>query len=267
MRRSAIPLYKSRHVSFVKAILNAENPDKSIACHLGVGTGVRPDTVCHTHSNWFAYNDKGSLYYRVPASSPCRKYGDTSPCGDCSNNDHTKYEPKTPAAGGRQILITNEWTNPVTDEKEYFGLKDAVEQYFALNGDRAPDGVQHGHELIGGNGVSKGAYSGWVKDIGAKSEIVPELRENRIRKEIEIEDGRGKLDQQIIQFGTDENGNKIPELMPHDLRATYITHLMRNNVPPNKAIVKTGHTSPSSMQSYIRFARGEIDAREEETYY
>lgn len=164
-------------------------------------------------------------------------------------------------------MITNEWTNPATGEKDYFGLRDAVEQYFALNGDRAPDGVKHGHEMIAGDGVSKGAYSGWVKDIGAKSEIVPELREDRIRKEIEIKGDRGKMDQQIIQFGTDDDGNGIPELMPHDLRATYITQLMRNDVPPNKAVVKTGHAKPDSMQPYIRFARGEIDAKEEEAYY
>lgn len=266
-RRSAVPLYKTRHVSFVEAIHETDDSDKAIASHLAVGTGGRGDTICHTHSSWFVYDEDGELYYRIPKSDkPCRKDGDTSLCCDCNSSKHDGgYEPKTPAGEGRRILLTNEWTNPVTGKKEYFGLRDAVEQYFALDGKRAPDGVQHGNKMIQGNGISLGTLNRWVRDIGAKSTISPELREDRLREELTIDEDR-EIDQ-IVQFGTDSNGNGIPDLIAHDMRATYITHLMRNDVPRTKAIVKTGHKVPDSMNPYVRFAEKEIDATEEGNYY
>lgn len=266
MRRKAIPLHKKRHAHFVEAILEHDNPHKSIASHLGVGTGARPDTICHTHSSWFFYDDDGRLYYQIPSSDPCRKYGHTDPCCDCKNNNHTEYEPKTPSGSGRQILISNTWTSPLTGEKEYFGLKDAVESYFALDGPRAPDGAQHGHEMIRGKGVSKGPYSQWIREIAAESDMIAEFRERRLRQELHM--GDEDRDQPLIKdFGTDENGNGIPDLFAHDLRGTFCTQLMRNEVPPTKAINKTGHYDPDSMHPYVMFAANEINAEDEDTWY
>lgn len=266
-RREAVPLYKTRHVAFVKAILNEDDPDKAIASHLSIGTGPRGDTICHTHSSWFIYDKDGSLYYRIPHSDkPCRKGDNASPCGGCKSNNHEGgYEPKTPAGEGRRILIPNKWTNPVTREKEYFGLRDAVESYFALDGERAPDGVQHGHKMIGGDGICRDTLNRWLRDIAAQSTISPELREDRLRDEITIDEDREVA--QIKQFDTDSEGNGIPDVFSHDMRATYITHLMRNDVPRTKAIVKTGHKKPDSMNPYVRFAEKEIDATEESAYY
>jgi hypothetical protein len=270
-RRDAIPLYKTRHAALVDAILDHDNPDKSIAAHLHVGTGPRGDTICHTHSSWFVYTREGALYYRIPGSDPCRKSGDREPCGDCAKCDHDEYEPKTPAGEGRRILITNTWTNPATNEEEYFGLRDAVEQYFALDGPHAPDGVQHGHEMIAGDGISLGTLNTWIRDIAAESTISATMREDRLRDEIDIEDtdddDNSRKIEQIVDFGTDDNGNEIPEIMSHDMRATYCTHLMRNDVPRTKAINKTGHKSPDSMEPYVTFAEGEIDEVEEAGFY
>jgi hypothetical protein len=262
-RRDSVPLYKTRHAAFVDAIKEADDPDKSTAAHLAVGTGARNDTICHTHSSWFVYED-GSLYYRIPGDDPCRKYG-PGICGDCKRLGHEHYEPKTPAGESRRILMSNEWTNPATGEEEYFGLRDAVESYFALDGSRAPDGVQYGHEMFQGDGISKGTLNTWIREIAAESSIRPELREDRLRDEITIKEGR-EVDQ-IGQFGTDSDGNGIPDLFAHDMRATYITQLMRNDVPRTKAINKTGHEVPASMNPYVRFAEKEIDALEEQSFY
>lgn len=264
-RRNAVPLYKSRHVAFVNAIHETSDSDKAMAAHLHIGTGPRVDTIAHTHSSWFRYRRDGSLYYKIPASDPCRKYGDTSPCGDCAHHSHTKYEPKTPAGEGREILIKNEWTNPVTGEREYFGLRDAVESYFSLSGTHAPDGVQHGNEMINGNGISSGQLNTWYRDIGALAVISKDAREDRLREEIEVEEDRDQ--DQIKDFGRDGQGNEIPDIITHDFRATFCTHLMRNNVPRTKAITKTGHKDPDSMQPYIKFAEDEIDAAEEDQFY
>lgn len=264
-RRDAIPLYKTRHAAFVEAIQEADNPGKSIASHLAVGTGSRGNTICHTRSSWFVYNETGDLYYRVPGSDACYKYGNTSPCGDCRRYDHEEYEPKTPAGEGRRILLTNTWTNPVTKEEEYFGLRDAVESYFAISDPRAPDGVQHGHEMIDGDGISLGTLNKWIRDIGALSTISKDLREDRLRDEITIDEDREQ--EQIVDFGTDADGDEIPDLTSHDMRATFATHLMRNNVPRTKAVTKTGHKNPDAMQPYVTFAEKEIGAAEESGFY
>lgn len=266
-RRTAVPLYKTRHVAFVEAIREAENPNKSISSHLAIGTGARGDTICHTHSSWFRYRRDGSLYYKIPSSDPCQKYGNTKPCGGCRKNNHENYEPKTPAGEGREILIKNEWTNPVTREREYFGLRDAVENYFALDGTHAPNGVQHGNKMVNGNGISLDTLNSWIRDVGAQADISATLREDRLREALTLSGDEDRKVDQIRDFGTDTNGNEIPDIFSHDMRATFCTQLMRNDVQRSKAITKTGHKNPESMQPYIMFAEDEIDAAEETTFY
>jgi hypothetical protein len=42
---------------------------------------------------------------------------------------------------------------------------------------------------------------------------------------------------------------------------------MRNDVPRTKAINKTGHAVPESMNTYVSFAEKEIDGEEEQGFY
>ena len=268
-RRTAIPLYQDRHVAFVEAAATHPNRDKGLASLLQVGTGARVDTIGHVHADWFVFKRaKGSerppLYLKIPAQDDCRKGTDTSPCGDCNQADHDGYEPKTPAGAGREILIDDTWTNPVTGDREDFPLRDMVEDYFGLDGTHAPDGVQYGNKMIAGNGMSNGQLNTWVRDVGASAEISAELREDWLRQHIEVED---RDIPQIMDFGTDERGNEIPDIITHDLRATYCTHLMRNDVSRDKAINKTGHKTPDSMNPYISFANDEINQSEETMFY
>jgi hypothetical protein len=269
-QRDVVPLYKSRHVAFVEAIQDSDDSDRAMASHLTVGIGARNYTIGHTHKSWFKYDEGGALWYKIPDTDPCRKGGDTSLCCDCSRYGH-QYEPKTPAGEGRRILIPNEWTNPVTGEKEYFGLRDAVESYFALNGPRSPNGLQHGNDMLGGDGISIGTLNTWIRDIAAQSAISADLRERWIRDAITIEDpeddSNDREKEQIKDWGTDSEGNEIPDLFAHDLRATYCTQLMRNDVPRTKAINKTGHKVPESMNPYVKFAEQEIDEHEEQGFY
>jgi len=271
-RRDSIPLFSSGHSAFVKGIDQIENNDKAMASHLAVGTGGRGYTITHTHKSWFTYNQKGALYYRIPESDPCRKYGNKSPCGDCRQYDHDEYEPKTPAGEGRRILISNSWTNPATGEKEYFGLKDRVESYFALDSQRAPDGLQHGNDMIDGDGISISTFVNWIRDVGAVSTIAKDLREERLKEHIDIEevdpdDPEKRTREQIVDFGRDKHGREIPDVISHDMRATFCTHLMRNDVSRSKAIEKTGHASPSAMEDYVYFAEQDIDEEEEDNFY
>jgi hypothetical protein len=243
----------------VDAILDHELNDKVISTHIGIGTGARNNTIGHLHSDWFFYDANEDLYLQIPSYEECKIGNGNGTCGSCE--DDGGYSPKTPAGQGRQILIKNSWTNHANDEqKERFGLRDHVESYFALDGKNAPDGVQHGMNLIKGNGVSAGPLGNWVREIAAKSAIQPQMRRRQLLE-------AGVDEEDIRDFGTDSEGRAIPDIMPHDLRACYCTQLMRNEVPPSKAINKTGHKFPSTLSTYVMFAANEIDAEEEKHWY
>lgn len=269
-RRPVVPLFKSRMVAFVEGINRIDDPDKAVAVHLQLGTGPRADTIGHTHSSWFRYED-GSLYYHIPSRDACRKYGNTDPCGDCNHREHSEYEPKTPAGEGRRLLISNEWTSPVTGEREYFGLRDRVESYFDIDDPQAPAQARYGNEMINGDGISVGTLNDWVRDVGAISSISSALREDWIREAVTLEDPDNpesdRSTEPITQFGQDKYGNEIPDLISHDMRASYITQLMRNDVSRSKAINKTGHKVPESMNPYVKFAEKEIDSEEEDNFF
>lgn len=272
--RTAIPLHKKRQAKFIEGAHSHDNPHKSLVSLLALGTGPRNITVGHVHEDWFFYDDdEDALWMQIPAREECRKDPDSDKaCGDCRDNGHDHYEPKTPAGEDRLILITNNYTNHNeggrTGEKQYFGLRDMVEQYFALSDPGAPDGAQHGHRMISkeGNGVSRNTLNHWIRDIAAHSEIKAPMRARRIRKEIVDEDDDDYEDP-VKKWGRDDSGNTVPDLFAHDLRASYCTQLMRCEVPPTKAINKTGHADPDSLKPYVMMAANEIDAGEEESFF
>jgi hypothetical protein len=286
-RRDSIPLHKSRMAKFIEAAHSHNNPHKSLISLLALGTGVRNITLGHIHEDWFFYED-GGLWLEIPPYEECRKDPNADrACGDCRDNGHDHYEPKTPAAAGRILLIHNHYSNhnegERTGEEQYFGLRDMVERYFALSDSGAPDDVQHGYKMIGtnGTGISRNTVNTWIRDVAAHSEIKSPRRARRIRKEIvddnenkdegeseaEDEDKDEEWDGPVKMWGKDDGGNHIPDLFCHDLRASYVTQMMRNEVPPTKAIEKTGHKDPDSMKPYVMFAIGEISKDEEEDFF
>lgn len=281
--RDAIPLNRSRHIALVEGIHTADDASKAMATHLSVGTGPRGDTIGHTHEDWFLY-EEGDLYYKIPNKERCRKTSTmgSGPCTRCTSNnrEHDDFIPKTPSGQGRRILISNNWTNPVTKEKEYFGLRDRVENYFGLSSNAAPDGAEYGHNMIQssmGDGVGLTTLNDWIRDIAAQSTISAKLRAERLNEELEPDyyyDDDGKKDgikrtveEQIADNGKDKNGNKIPDITSHDLRATFCTQLMRNNFNKFKARRMTGHKNIESLETYVNFADAEVDAGELEDAY
>lgn len=277
-RRNSIPLHKKRMAKFIEAAHSHDNPHKQMISLLGLGTGARNYTLGHIHEDWFFY-DTGddALYLQIPARDECQKDPDSDkPCGDCRDYDHDQFEPKTPAAGNRIILISNNYTNHNEGDRlgaeQYFGLRDLVESYFSLSDPNAPDTAQHGNRMIGpqANGISRNTVNSWIRDIAAESGIKAPMRAARIRKEItddDDDDNNDEYEDPVKQWGKDEAGNTIPDLTAHDLRASFCTQLMRNEVPPNKAINKTGHKDPDNLKPYIMFAANEIDAGEEEGFF
>lgn len=257
----------------VDAILNADDDDKAITAHLGLGTGGRNDTIGHIHKDWFYYDDDDNLYVVFKARESCRKDSDNDVCGECRHGGHDHFEPKT-GSGVREVLISNTWTNHAaggrTGEEQYFGLRDHVEDYFALNG-------SFGHDMITttrGNGVSTGTANEWLRDIAAESDIKSFKRRNQLTMQLnpDVDDDDDITEAEMINdkirdHGIDDDGNEIPDLVMHDLRASYCTQLMRNEIPPNKAISNTGHSDPDTLKPYVMFAQSEFSAAEEDTWF
>jgi hypothetical protein len=293
-RRDAIPLHRTRHAEFVDAADNHPDPDEQVASLLHIGSGGRGDTICHVHADWFRYKrpttidhskfteDYPPLYLKIPSQETCRKYGTDEPCGDCNRTGHVdekdgkkigRYEPKTPAGEGREILISDEWYNPVTGEQEYYPLRDVVESYFSLSGTHAPDGVEYGNDMIDGDGISLGTLNEWERKVGAEAKISRQEREDWLRKHIGIEnpedDENDRKTEQIVDFGTDRDGNEIPDIISHDMRASFITQLMRpvTRCTRQDAIPITGHAVAESMDTYLAFANDEVGSKDEVHYH
>lgn len=278
-RRDAVPLHKNNQAKLVDAILDCNDPHKQVTVHLGLGVGERSSGICHVHSDWFFYSD-GNLYIQIKNESECRKNSQNDACGSCREAGRDYFEAKTAAGQDRIILISNTYTNHVAGgrngEKQYLGLRDTVESYFALDHPDAPDDpkIRRGFNMIQGkgkDGISGKTANTWLRNIAAESAIKSPMRKRRLKEHLttnEEKDGGGRtVEEQIEDFGRDESGNQIPEMMFHDLRASYCTQLMRNEVPPNKAINKTGHKDPDSLKPYVMFAANEIDAAEEEEWF
>jgi hypothetical protein len=267
-RRTAVPLHKNRMAKFIDAAHEIPRDNRKVTGLLAIGSGGRYATVAHTHSNWFEYDDKGNLYYRIPASDDCRIGNGDGPCGACNKADKEKYTPKTPAGTGRRILIKNTYTDHSqggrNGKEAYLGLRDVVENYFALTGPNAPDDVRHGFEMIESTdcpGFSNVTGNEWLREIAAQSAIRKGARHDRLVNENSVSND------DIADFGYDNDGNGIPDIIFHDMRASFCTQLMRNEIPPAKAINKTGHKDPDSMKPYIMFAQNEIGVNEEQGYF
>jgi len=280
--RTAIPLHRDRQAVLVDHLdprENNVNPHKGITTHLLLGAGMRNDTCGHTHADWFVYKG-GELYLQIPAEDECRKdvRSGSEVCGECDSTEDKPFYPKTPAAGGRMIHIGNDYYNYATGEREYFGLRDRVESYFSISPPDEP--AVGGFDMIqanNGNGVSHKTVNSWVRAVCASAGLSKQVRETRLKKELEPnkeknEDGdtviTKTVDEKIADHGTDEQGRPLPDVFAHDLRATYCTQLCRIDDPNySKIMAKTGHKNEETLYRYVGFASDELDPEEDAKMY
>jgi integrase len=240
MHRPVEPLkQKSMHL-FVHAAEEMKSETTRVVALLLLFTGIRVNTLTHLRWDWF-HRDDGDLYLKVPSEEPCLKYGTSEPCGDCSSGNNERYTPKTPAGEGRRIKIVNSWQNYYTEtaSQQPIDLPELVEHYFKTSS----DGV--GHEMVNGDGISSGTANNYIKKVAKEAEIGFYRKPGRVEHE---------------RFGV------VPDLFPHDLRASFCVQLMRNDANPFKAITKTGHKDVESLEPYVKFAEQEVDSDFEEEY-
>lgn len=276
MRRSAVSLHSKRHAALLDVLDPAKNmvgPHEGIATHLLLGLGLRNDTGGHIHEDWFKYIE-GELFIQVPDDEACRKATQkgAESCGKCGDNG--RYNPKTPAGSGRQIHVSNYYYNYHTDAEEYHGLRDRVEDYFGLSAPGAPDHARLGFSMIqanGNDGVSPTTMGEYVRRVGAVSEINPTRRASTLEEHLNPK-GEDTARDVIEDFGTDDAGNHIPDLVPHDLRASFCTQLCRTkNKDENPDLMyiknKTGHSATITLERYVDFGKDEVDVEKEKGLY
>ncbi len=271
--RDAIPLHRDRQRALVDHLdprENNVNQHSGISTHLLLGTGIRNDTCGHVHVNWFTYRD-GELYLQVPPEDYCRKATQEGKevCNKCDPDEDKPFYPKTPAGGGRMIQIPNNYYDYSSGERRYFGLRDRVESYFAVSPAGEP---AVGFDMIQGNrknGVSNGTNATRVREVAVSAGLSKQVREARLSEALEPnmkENDDGEMvvdktvDEMIADHGTDNQGRSIPDIFPHDLRATYCTQLCRTDSPNYTRIKKkTGHKNEETLYRYVGFANDELD--------
>ncbi len=240
MDRSVEPLQQKSMSLFVeeaKAKRGTKDSEKGLISLFATFTGVRPGTLTHVHSSWFYYDD-GDLYLKIEPEVPCLKGGTTDPCRACADSGRNKYRIKT-YDGARRLKIPETWHDHHTGKERPTGLPEWVEHYFQV------PGTDYGNAMFNGDGLSKNTANSYVKQVARDAEIA------FYRKP-------GHVEHQRL--------GRVPDIFPHDLRATYCVQLMRNDANPFKAIQKTGHKDVNSLRPYIKFAESEIGGDFEEVY-
>jgi hypothetical protein len=276
MRREAIPLHSKRQAALVQHLnpkKNLVDPHKGIATHLLLGTGVRNDTVGHVHEDWFKYIE-GELYIKIPSKEQCRKEanGGKDSCTECYEG---YYYPKTPKGGGRQILVPNKYYNAHSKRDEYFGLKDRVESYFGLSHEDAPETARHGFKMIqadGRDGVSTPTVTGWVRDVCAAAQINKHRRASRLENMLDPDTDGKMAGDRINDFGVDDEGNPIPDVIAHDLRACFCTQMCRTREDEENPDLmgikqKTGHKNIATLEKYVGYGDNEIDVEKDKSMF
>lgn len=230
--------------AWVRACHEQSNPDKQITGLMLPFTGLRVDEFCHIHGpTWLTWidadtaetNDGDPPKLDIPASGTCHKNGNTTPCWRCEDDGEftTKYD------DNRNIPLAQEWNNWNRGSHHDFitqdlGLRELCKSYFAVTRDDV------GNKMIGGGGVTTSTINRWLKEIAVDAQIGLE---------------RGLTDDSRFD-------EKVPDVMPHDMRGTFVMQLIRNNMQRTKVIKYTGHDHVSSLEPYEERVAEETDARE-----
>jgi len=246
MRRKNKGLHRPALDAWVQAAKQQTNPDKKITGLLLPFSGLRVDEFCHLHApTWFSWTnpDVGETSdgkvpkLKVPENCPCHKGGSTEPCGSCEfkGNDifYTKYDDE------REIPLIESWKNwnqgPHEEYvEEELDLRSLCKSYFKVT----PS--DFGNEMVDGDGVSSTTVNRWLKQIARDAEIGYE---------------RGLVEHSDFD-------REVPDIIPHDMRGTFIMQLIRNNMQRTKITKYTGHDHVSSLAPYEERVAQETDARE-----
>jgi integrase len=226
----------------------AESFDDPLTRIIGSGllwTGLRIFIFAHLRPDWFFYDKEIEvLKLRVPDSDECHKSPPGKVCGDCRHRGREptgeEINPKTPAGDERIIEIPREYTCYHTGETRPLQLTDDLLGFFQINDD-------YGHQQFP---IQIDAIRGRVKKVASRAD---DRMDGSFRKQ------RGHTPIRV-----DWKDEPIPDVFPHDLRATLGTQMYRgeegddDKATLEQIAAELGHKNIETTRKYADWADEEV---------
>lgn len=226
----------------------AESFDDPLTRIIGSGllwSGLRIFIFAHLRADWFFYDEEiGILKIRVPESDECKKSPQGEVCGDCSHRGREptgkEINPKTPAGDKRIIEIPREYQCYHTGEIRPLQLTDDLLGYFQITN-------EYGRQVFP---INSSAIRSRVQKVASRAD---DRMDGSFRKQ------RGHTPKEV-----DWKDEPIPDVVPHDLRATLGTQMYRGEEgAPDKASLEQiaaelGHKSIETTRQYADWADKEV---------
>lgn len=227
----------------------AESFDDPLTRIIGSGllwTGLRIFIFSHLNTSWMWYDEEiGIVEIKVPSSDHCRKSPPGKVCTDCRHNDREptgeEINPKTPAGETRVIQIPQEYTCYYTGETRPLQLTDDLLGYFKITDDFGRDTFP----------ILSDAIRGRVKKIASRAD-------DRM-------DGKFRKKRRETPVTVDWKDEPIPDVVPHDLRATLGTQMYRGEEETDddkgtieQCAAELGHLNVETARKYADWADKEV---------
>lgn len=222
----------------------AETFDEPLTRITGSGllwTGLRVFIFSHLHSDWMWYDDEiDILKIIVPESDQCQKSPPGEVCTDCSHQNKDQIDPKTPTGERRIIEIPRTYQCYYTGETRPLQLTEDLLGYFKVTDDYGRDTFP----------VLTNTFRRRVHRIVARAD--------------ERMDGKFRRERGLTPKTVDWKDEPIPDVTPHDLRATLGTQMYRGNEgDPDRASLEQiaaelGHKSIKTTRKYADWTDAEV---------
>lgn len=226
----------------------AESFDEPLTRIVGSGltwTGLRMFIFAHLHSDWLYYDDEVDvLKILVPSDDRCHKSPPGEVCTDCRKRGREptggEINPKTPTGERRVIEIPREYQCYYTGETRPLQLTEDLLGYFKVSND-------YGRETFP---VLAGALRERVEKIAARAD-------DRM-------DGKFRRERGLTPKKVDWKDEPIPDVTPHDLRATLGTQMYRgeegadDKASLEQIAAELGHKNIETTRKYADWTDEEV---------
>lgn len=244
--RSNKGLQRSSLEAWIEASKSQTNRDKKAAGLILPFTGVRVNTYIHIHGpSWFSWTDPENGITKdgdhpkimIPSSDICTKGDGQSRCTKCQREERERFTTKYDDERG--IPLIESWKNwnrggeHDSYMEEKLDLLGFCKDYFAVTEE------DYGYEYPAG-GITQSTINTWLKQIASDAGLGLE---------------RGYVERRAFD-------EPVPDVVPHDMRGTFIMQLIRNNMQRTKLTKYTGHNHVSSLQPYEMRVAQETDSNE-----
>jgi hypothetical protein len=226
--RSAQPLpvqaLSSWHDACIEEI-HQGNENWGVACLLATHTGMRSRIVTHYVDEWRKDGTSGEKLSLPSGQHPCTLQEDG--CCTCtserySGDDGYFMVKKTTAGQGRSIPVWDEWYDYNRDESRPTELSKWLNHYFTNNDS-----------------------FGFTPPRFTK--IVPKVA--RRREDVIISEHQGKK-KITVSAGGEGRREVVPDLQPHDLRATWAQQCLRVGIDDDQLMDWAGWKSREMIDKY-----------------